>query len=108
MILGQVVNQVLGGVDLSQGKLVVVSVIEDIDQLSIEWMNILQNRVRKYLYVKERRGILYCKEDFITKVNAKLNYYYITRKANNVLHRREKSENGKMSNIHYFSYKTSS
>lgn len=41
MILGQVINEVLGCVDLSQGELVVISVIQNVDEFCIERMDVL-------------------------------------------------------------------
>lgn len=59
MILGQVVNQVLGCVDLSQGELVVISVIEDVDQFSIEWMNVLDDENLILWKTQERKRIMH-------------------------------------------------
>lgn len=41
VILGKVVYQVLGCVDLTKGKLVMVSVVEDVDKVCVEGVDVL-------------------------------------------------------------------
>jgi hypothetical protein len=41
IVLGNIVHMVPGRVDLAQGELVVVLVIENVEQVSIEWVNVL-------------------------------------------------------------------
>lgn len=44
IVLGNIVNEVEGDVDLAQGELVVVLVVEDIHKISVEGVDVIQLR----------------------------------------------------------------
>jgi hypothetical protein len=46
VVLGNAVNLVSGRINLSQGQLVVILVIEDIQEVSIEGMNVLHYHIQ--------------------------------------------------------------
>ena len=44
VVLGYVIDEVLGGVELPQGQLVVVFIVEDVQKIGVERVNVVQFR----------------------------------------------------------------
>lgn len=40
------VDQILGDVNLSQGQLVMVFVVQDVHQVGVEWVDVLQKQIK--------------------------------------------------------------